>query len=199
MRLVCEVGLDDIIAFNQFYHKHSSLGDRARRVQKVALFVIVASLGYSFWEFGVDMMIAVPIAVFMTLGIGYFLFGKKISYSHQVARSVRVIYEDPAMKATLGEKVVEFDGEWIIESSENFQIRARIAALHAIDVEGGRVFIQANPVTTIIIPWNKVTEGDAIAFLDALQTLCPEKVKAAIPQDGAGMSNSGNPYQSPGV
>lgn len=198
MRLVCDVDIDDIIAFNQFYHSHSSLGARARKMQRVALLVIAVSLLYSFWEYGLENILTVSLAAFGVLGIGYFLFGKKVSYSHQVATSVRVIYEDPAMRATLGEKVVELDGEWISESSRIFQIRAKIASLHSIDVERGRVFIRANPVSAIIIPWNKVTEGDAVAFLDALQALCPEKLKAAIPQDVAGLSNSGNPYRPAG-
>lgn len=198
MRLVCDVGLDDIIAFNQFYQSHSALGDRVRRTQRVIVLVFLCILLGLGWQFLREDFLVLAIVVAVAGLAALVQVGRKTSLSAQVAKNVRLIYDDPAMKATLGTKAIELDGEWIVQTSEIFQIRARISSLHAIDVEAGRVFIRANPVSAIVIPWNKVSEGDAAAFLDQLRVRCPERLREAFGQGGSVLPNSDNPYRTGG-
>lgn len=196
MRLVCDVDIDDIIAFNQFYQSHSALGARARRIQRVVFLVLFASAVWMGWQFFSDDLVVVCCIAFGVGGFGFVQFGRKSSLSGQVAKSVRVIYDDPAMKATLGEKTLEIDGDWIVQSSEIFQTRAKISSLHSLHVEGGRVFIRMNPVAAIVIPLGKVAQGDVAAFLDDLRSQCPERLREAIDHGGSALTKSANPYRS---
>lgn len=88
-------------------------------------------------------------------------------------RSVRRAYYEGRQAGSVGPHELELTQSELVERWTNSEMRMRLHAIVRVVTEGSHTFIFINAVQAIILPHDRVTEGNPEAFVQALRARTP--------------------------
>lgn len=164
MRLRYENTMDDAIAFNDFHYAHSPTMKRAVRINKWGM-GLMAFIFYSFVPGNKNTTINVTIA-FVLACLFVLIYPSLVRYN--IKRQVHKFYSEGNNKGFLGEHDIEIVEDGVIARSAYSETKTAWGAVERIETTPEHTFIYISAVTALIIPHDRITEGDYKAFLSEL-------------------------------
>lgn len=165
MKIRFENTIDDIIAFNHYHCEHSPLVRRVRA--RVRLNIALVSIG-------VAVVAAYATGNYSILAGGaaaaaWFAWTVKFWFQRSMDRQARKLLTEGVNKSVICVHELELIGDDLIERTPFNESRSRLAVVERVVTDGAYTFIYVSAMSAHVIPHDAVTEGDPVAFADALK------------------------------
>lgn len=174
MRIKYNVTIDDLVAFNQFYHKHSAYGRRIKRtwglVFPLGLFLFFCLIGVS----QKDWVAPIVGGVFA----GLIIWGNAGGgWRKRIGKTVRKMYEEGSNKSAVGLHELELNEYGIIVKDQYGESTHSWDGIERLGFTPDYTFIFISSVAGFSIRGTTVVEGDYSAFVSNLKQRFDEHKK----------------------
>ncbi len=170
------IDIEDMIAFNEYHYIRSPTGIKRMFQRRVAFSVPIAILLLFLgsmmhrdlsWVFGIWFP---PGLAFIGV-IGYNYLELNYLKSPTFFRNkIRKFYSIADNRSVLGEHLLRIGQDGFVSASKYLETRLSWGVLGRIETDSNYTYLYVSAVNAVIIPHDKITEGDFPALLQAIKT-----------------------------
>jgi hypothetical protein len=161
MKLRYTVSMEDVLAFNQYFYRHSSTVRRSKLMILIGVPIILMALATYHgirdhsWGPPITMLILCPILV------GFLRW----SFERNIKKTTLRIYRERPTKGLIGEHVLGIDDTGVTESTVFGEQLTRWEGVERIVTTDDHAFIFVGAIMAHVVPRATVTEGDFDEFI----------------------------------
>ena len=161
MNIRYSVTLEDLIAFNRFHIQHSRQLVRQRRIAGLALPLATILVAVVLAILRSDFRLLPFVVLFVVL---YVLFLRR-AYGKGLEKKLRRLYAEGKNKGVLGEHSLHLQDDGISRQSDVGSTTVAFRGIEKIESTPTHTFIYISALSAIVIPKERVIEGDYSEFL----------------------------------